>query len=109
MKNSVEFWWQIFFQLFPRRNGLKFVTSQTSEIFTTFSTARTEMYHLELALGATSRNNFALAMLIADFVGVVHGFRGPILTDFYRKANFGVTFESFGGSGGSRWHGGSQF
>ena len=41
---------------FPKENGLKFVTPQTSENFTTFSTARKEIYHLELALGATSRN-----------------------------------------------------
>ena len=38
------------------KNGLKFVTPQTSENFTAFSTARKEIYHLELALGATSRN-----------------------------------------------------
>ena len=44
-----------FFHLFPRKNGLKFVTPKTSEIFTTFSTARREIYHLELALGATYR------------------------------------------------------
>ena len=59
MKNSVDFWWQIFFHIFPRKNGLKFVTPQTSKIFTTFSTARKEIYHLELALGATSRNGFS--------------------------------------------------
>ena len=54
VKNSVDFWWQIFFHIFPRKNGLKFVTPQTSENFTTLSTARREIYHLELALGATS-------------------------------------------------------
>ena len=36
--------------------ALKFVTPKTSENFTTFSTARNEICHLELALGATSRN-----------------------------------------------------
>ena len=45
-----------FLSYFPKENRLKFVTSQTSENFTTFSTARKEIYHLELALGATSRN-----------------------------------------------------
>ena len=60
MKNSVDFWWQIFFHIFPRKNGLKFVTPQTSEKFTSFSTARKEIYHLDLALGATSRKNFHL-------------------------------------------------
>ena len=59
VKNSVDFWWQIFFRIFPRKNGLKFVTPKPSEIFTTFSTARKEIYHLELALGATSRKKSA--------------------------------------------------
>ena len=44
-----------FLSIFPRKNGLKFVTPQTSENFTTFSTARKGNYHLELALGATLR------------------------------------------------------
>ena len=43
--------------IFPRKNGLKFVTPQPSENFTTLSTARKEIYHLELALGATSRKS----------------------------------------------------
>ena len=51
----MDFWWQIFFHIFPRKNGLKFVTPQTSKNFTTFSTARKETYHLELALGLRSR------------------------------------------------------
>ena len=41
--------------MFSQGNGLKSVTPQTSENFTTFSTGRKEIYHLELALGATSR------------------------------------------------------
>ena len=45
-----------FFHIFPRKYGLKFVTPETSENFTTFFTAKKEIYHLELALGATSRN-----------------------------------------------------
>ena len=45
-----------FLSYFPKENGLKFVTPRTSENFTTFSTARKEIYHLELTLGATSRN-----------------------------------------------------
>ena len=56
VKNSVDFWWLIFFRIFPRKNGLKFVTPKTSENFTTSSTARKEIYDLALALGATSRN-----------------------------------------------------
>ena len=44
---------------FPKENGLKFVAPKTSENFTTFSTARKEIYHLEPALGATSRNSQA--------------------------------------------------
>ena len=40
MKNSVDFWWQMFFHIFPMKNGLNFVTSKTSENFTTFSTAK---------------------------------------------------------------------
>ena len=43
---------------FPRKHGFKFVTPQTSENFTTFSTARKAIDHLELALGATSRTMF---------------------------------------------------
>ena len=46
-----------FLSYFPRKNGLKFVTPKTSENFTTLSTARKEIYHLELAVGATSRTN----------------------------------------------------
>ena len=44
------------FSFFPKEKWLKFVTPKTSENFTTFSTARKEIYHLELTLGATSRN-----------------------------------------------------
>ena len=40
-----------FLSYFPKENGLKFVTPRTSENFTTFSTARKEIYHLELTLG----------------------------------------------------------
>ena len=46
-----------FLSYFPRENGLKFITPKTSENFTTFSTARKEICHLELALGATSRKD----------------------------------------------------
>ena len=46
-----------FLSYFPRKIGLKFVTPKTSENFTTLSTARKEIYHLELALGATSSKN----------------------------------------------------
>ena len=46
-----------FLSYFPKENGLKSVTPKTSENFTTFSTAKKEIYHLELALGATSRKN----------------------------------------------------
>ena len=49
------FWWQSCFHIFLSKHGFKFVTPKTSETFTTFSTARKEIYHLELALGATSR------------------------------------------------------
>ena len=63
VKNSVDFWWQIFFHILPRKNGLKFVSPQTSENFSTSSTARKEIYHLELALGATSRNNYRFFFL----------------------------------------------
>ena len=45
-----------FLSYFPKENGLKFVAPRTSENFTTFSTARKEIYHLELALGAPSRS-----------------------------------------------------
>ena len=55
------FWVANFLSYFSRKNGLKFVTPQTSENFTTFSTARKEMYHLELALGATSRMKVELS------------------------------------------------
>ena len=47
---------------FPKKIWLKFVTPETSENFTTFFTAKKEIYHLELALGATSRN-FSLGMI----------------------------------------------
>ena len=46
-----------FVSYFPKENGLKFVTPKTSKNFTTFSAARKEIYHLELALGATSRKS----------------------------------------------------
>ena len=46
-----------FLSYFPKENGLKLVTPKTSENFTTFSTARKEIYHLELALGVTSRKS----------------------------------------------------
>ena len=48
-----------FLSHFPKKNGLKFVTPKTSENFTTFSTARKDIYHLELTLGATSRKRWA--------------------------------------------------
>ena len=33
VKNSVDFWWQIFFHIFPRKNGLIFVTPQNVRKF----------------------------------------------------------------------------
>ena len=47
-----DFWWQSFCQFSPGKLGLNFVT----ENFATFFTARKEIYHLELNLGASSPN-----------------------------------------------------
>ena len=44
VKSLVDFWWQIFFHIFPRKCGSKFVTPKTSENFTTFFTAKNEIY-----------------------------------------------------------------
>ena len=57
-----------FLAYFPKENGLKFVTPTTSKNFTTFSTARREIDHMELALGATSRNvSFSVARVYLVF------------------------------------------
>ena len=51
-KNMVDFWWQMFCQFSPGKIGLKFAT----ETFTTSFTARKEICHLELTLGASLPN-----------------------------------------------------
>ena len=80
----MDFWWQIFFHIFPRKNGLKFVAPQTSENVTTFSTARKEIYHLELALGATSREKKITKLELGRLlvVGFLHSHvHAPVLGD----------------------------
>ena len=56
VKYLVDFWWQIFCQFSPGKVGLKFVT----ENFTEFFTAKKNICHLELALGAFLPNNLFL-------------------------------------------------
>ena len=107
VKNSVDFWWQIFLHVFPSKNRLNSVTPKTSENFTTFSTARKEIYHLELALGATSRNKEFLARAKSkEFekskerkireVRVFKELRSPgglpILTETIANENLGICF-----------------
>ena len=56
--------WEKFLSIFPRKIGLTFVT----ENLTTFFTARKEICHLELTLGASSPNkNATISVFITQF------------------------------------------
>ena len=84
----MDFWWQVFFHIFSRKTGLKFVTPKTSENFTTLSTARKVLPALLQKLVGEFFFDFSQGNL-ENLAGNLEGiFRGFFLTHRTKAQKF---------------------